>query len=118
MMNGDFGSLSYPNHSEAELDDIFQNWMGIDEYIKMTELPYDEIHHIDMHMKLLDEETLLIGEYPEGTSDGPQIEANIQYVLSNFTTKFGTPFKVVRIPQPWQQMGISHPMHTTEPLRI
>ena len=39
--NGDFGSLSYPNHSEAELDDIFQNWMGIDEYIKMTELPYD-----------------------------------------------------------------------------
>ena len=98
--NGDFGSLSYPNHSEAELDEIFQNWMGIDEYIKMTELPYDEIHHIDMHMKLLDEETLLIGEYPEGTSDGPQIEANIQYVLSNFNTKFGTPFKVVRIPQP------------------
>ena len=40
-----------------------------------------------MHMKLLDEETLLIGEYPEGTSDGPQIEANIQYVLSNFNTK-------------------------------
>jgi len=98
--SGDFGSLSYPNHSEAELDEIFQNWMGIDEYIKMTELPYDEIHHIDMHMKLLDEETLLIGEYPEGTSDGPQIEANIQYVLSNFNTKFGTPFKVVRIPQP------------------
>ena len=98
--NGDFGSLSYPNHNEAELDEIFQNWMGIDEYIKMTELPYDEIHHIDMHMKLLDEETLLIGEYPEGTSDGPQIEANIQYVLSNFNTKFGTPFKVVRIPQP------------------
>jgi hypothetical protein len=91
--SGDFGSLSYPNHSEAELDEIFQNWMGIDEYIKMTELPYDEIHHIDMHMKLLDEETLLIGEYPEGTSDGPQIEANIQYVLSNFNTKFGTPIQ-------------------------
>jgi agmatine/peptidylarginine deiminase len=98
--NGDYGSLSYPNHTEAELDEVFQSWMGIDEYIKMTELPYDEIHHIDMHMKLLDEETLLIGEYPEGTSDGPQIEANIQYVLSNFNTKFGTPFEVVRIPQP------------------
>ncbi|MGB1730402.1 MAG: agmatine deiminase family protein, partial [Crocinitomicaceae bacterium] len=48
----------------------------------------------------LDEETLLIGEYPQGLSDGPQIEANIQYVLSNFNTKFGTPFKVIRIPQP------------------
>ena len=98
--NGDFGSLNYPDHTEQELDQIFQDWMGIDEYIKMTVLPYDEIHHIDMHMKLLDEETLLIGEYPNGTSDGPQIEANIQYVLSSFTTKFGTPFKVVRIPQP------------------
>ncbi len=98
--NGDFGSLSYPDHTEAELDQIFQDWMGIDEYIKMTVLPYDDIHHIDMHMKLLDEETLLVGEYPQGTSDGPQIEANLQYVLSNFTTKFGTPFKVIRIPQP------------------
>ena len=97
---GDYGSLSYPNHTEAELDAIFQSWMGIDEYIKMTVLPYDDIHHIDMHMKLLDEETLLIGEYPQGLSDGPQIEANIQYVLSNFNTKFGTPFKVIRIPQP------------------
>ena len=65
----------------------FSSWMGIDEYIKMTVLPYDDIHHIDMHMKLLDEETLLIGEYPQGLSDGPQIEANIQYVLSNFNTK-------------------------------
>ena len=97
---GDYGSLSYPNHTEAELDAIFQSWMGIDEYIKMTVLLYDDIHHIDMHMKLLDEETLLIGEYPQGLSDGPQIEANIQYVLSNFNTKFGTPFKVIRIPQP------------------
>lgn len=39
--------------------------MGIDRYIKMDELPYDGIHHIDMHMKLLDEETLLVGEYPQ-----------------------------------------------------
>ena len=66
----------------------------------MTVLPYDDIIDIDMHMKLLDEETLLIGEYPQGLSDGPQIEANIQYVLNNFNTKFGTPFKVIRIPQP------------------
>ncbi len=63
-------------------------------------LPYDEIHHIDMHMKLLDEETLLVGEYPHGTADGPQIEANVQYVTSTFKSSFGTPYKVVRIPMP------------------
>lgn len=86
--------------SEAGVDSIMQNFMGISRYIKMTILPYDEIHHIDMHMKLLDEETLLVGQYPTGVADGPQIEANLQYVLSNFKSVFGTPFKVIRIPMP------------------
>lgn len=101
-------ALSYPNHTEMQLDAIFSSWMGIDEYIKMTVLPYDGIHHIDMHMKIIDEETLLIGEYPAGVADGPQIEANMQYVLDNFMTKFGTPYKVVRIAQPPSTSG-NHP---------
>ena len=88
------------NHSEADVDAIMQEFLGIRDYIKMTNLPYDLIHHIDMHMKLLDEETLLVGEYPEGVADGPQIEANIQYVLEQFQTSFGQPFRVVRIPMP------------------
>ncbi len=89
-----------PGMSETEVDNIMQNWMGIDRYIKMPTLPYDEIHHIDMHLKLLDEETLLVGEYPSGVADGPQIEANLQYILSNYNSVFGTPYKVIRIPQP------------------
>jgi agmatine deiminase len=88
--------------TEAQIDQILHDYMGIERYIKMTKLPYDEIHHIDMHMKLLDEETLLVGQYPEGVADGPQIEANIQYVLSNFQSSFGTPYKVIRIPMPDQ----------------
>jgi agmatine deiminase len=86
--------------TESEIDNIMQDWMGIDRYIKMPTLPYDEIHHIDMHLKLLDEETLLVGEYLSGTADGPQIEANLQYILSNYSSVFGTPYKVVRIPMP------------------
>jgi agmatine deiminase len=107
-------ALSYPNHTETELDAIFQSWMGINTYIKMTVLPYDDIHHIDMHMKIIDEQTLLVGEYPDGISDGPQIEANLQYVLDNYTTKFGTPFEVIRVPQPpstgglWPGSGASY----------
>lgn len=86
--------------NEAQIDGILSDFMGIDRYIKMTPLPHDVIHHIDMHMKMLDEETLLVGQYPAGVSDGPQIEANIQYVLSNFQSTFGTPYKVIRIPMP------------------
>jgi len=93
-------SFGTSNHSETEVDQIMQNFMGIERYIKMPTLPYDGIHHIDMHMKLLDEETLLIGEYPTGTADGPQIESNLNYVLNNFNSVFGTQYKIIRIPMP------------------
>lgn len=92
--------------TEAELDDIMQQFLGIDTYIKMVNLPYDDIHHIDMHMKLLDEETLLVSEYPEGVADGPQIEANLTYVLDNFNSVYGTPFRVIRIPSPPSTSGL------------
>ena len=75
--------------TEAQIDEIMNLFLGIDRYIKMDNLPYDGIHHIDMHIKLLDEETLLVGQYPPGVADGPQIEANLQYVLNNFQTCFG-----------------------------
>lgn len=86
--------------TEAQIDTIVKKFQGINRYIKMDPLPYDNIHHIDMHMKLLDEETLLVGEFPPNISDGPQIEANLQYVLSNFNSVYGTPYKVIRIPMP------------------
>ncbi len=97
---GDYGSLTYPNHTELEIDNLVEDYHGINRYIKMDVLPYDDIHHIDMHMKLLDEKTILVGQFPAGTSDGPQIEANINYVLSNFTNPWGDPYKIVRIPMP------------------
>lgn len=94
-----------PQHSEAEIDSVMYHFMGINRYVKMETLPYDGIHHIDMHIKLLDEQTLLVGQYPTGVSDGPQIEANLQYVLSNFNTPNGTPYRVVRIPMPPDSWG-------------
>jgi len=89
-----------PDKTEAQIDNIMQQFMGIDRYIKMPVLPYDGIHHIDMHMKLLDEETLLVGQYPDGISDGPQIAANIAEVVNNYQTAFGNQYKVVYVPMP------------------
>lgn len=94
-----------PTKTPAQIDSIMSEFMGIDRYVKMTTLPYDGIHHIDMHIKLLDEQTLLVGEYPTGTADGPQIEANLQYVLSTWMTPNGTPYNVIRIPMPPTQSG-------------
>jgi len=92
--------------TEEEIDEIYAQFMGLNTYIKMTPLLYDIINHIDMHMKLLDEETLLVGEYPDGIADGPQINANIDYVVNNFNSYFDTPLKVVRIPMPDSPSGL------------
>ena len=99
------GNVYYPDHTIEDINNTLKEFMGIDNYIIMENLPYDGIHHIDMHMKLLNEETLLIAEYPEGVADGPQIEANIQYVLENYTSAFGTPYDVIRIPSPPSSSG-------------
>lgn len=103
--SGDF-NIFYPDHTTPEIDAILEDFMGIHTYIKMPTLPYDGIHHIDMHMKIVDEETLLVGEYPNGVADGPQINANIDYILNNYVSKFGTPYHVVRIPMPDSQSGL------------
>jgi agmatine deiminase len=84
----------------AQIDQIMEDFLGLNTYIKMTVLPYDDIHHIDMHMKILDEQTLLVGKYPDGISDGPQIEANIQYVLNNYKNSYNEDYRIIRIPMP------------------
>ena len=100
--NGPSGQFNQTVKTEAQVDAIMQQFMGVipERYIKMTTLPYDAIHHIDMHMKLIDEETLLIGEFPTGQSDGPQLETNIQGIMGNYNSTFGTPYRIVRIPMP------------------
>ena len=98
--NGPNNQFGISNHDEAAVDSIMEIFMGINRYPKFENLPYDVIHHIDMHMKILDEETILFGQYPQGIADGPQIEANIQFLLSNFKTSFGTDFDIIRIPMP------------------
>jgi len=84
----------------AQVDARMNQFFGTSRYIKFTVLPYDGIHHIDMHMKLLDEERILLGEYPTGISDGPQIEANLAYLQANYNSVYGTPYKIIRIPMP------------------
>jgi agmatine/peptidylarginine deiminase len=92
-------------HDEQDIRDLMKIFFGIDRYVLWENLPYDVIHHIDMHFKLLDEETILMGQYPEGIADGPQIEANLQYLLSKYMSPFGTPYRVVRILQPPRNGG-------------
>jgi len=93
-----------PDKTEAEIDNIMQLFMGVDNYVKFRSLPYDGIHHLDMHIRLLDEETILFGAYPEGVADGPQIESNIRQLLSQESTAFGNRYNVLSLPMPPDQL--------------
>ena len=76
------------------------DYHGIDTYVKMDNLPYDGIHHIDMHMKLLDESTLLVSEYPAGVADGPQIRSEPAIRAEQFHHQMGNPIQRYPYPQP------------------
>lgn len=92
--------------TEAQIDNIMFQYQGITNYIKLDQVPFDPIDHIDMQMKLLDEQTLLVSRYPPGVADGPQIEANINYILANHQTSFGTDFKIAWIDAPPSASGL------------
>lgn len=92
--------------TETEIDDIMFQFQGINNYIKFDQTPFDPIDHIDMHMKLLDEQTILVSKYPEGIADGPQIEENMEYLINNFQTPFGTNYKIEWIDAPPSTSGL------------
>jgi agmatine deiminase len=107
--NDNGSTYTISGHNSSAVSNLMNVYQGIDQYIKMTTLPYDDIHHIDMHMKLMNEEVLLVGQFPAGSSDGPQIELNLQYIQDNYTSVFGTPFKIVRVPMPPSTSGAYAP---------
>ncbi|MEZ4984635.1 MAG: agmatine deiminase family protein [Saprospiraceae bacterium] len=49
-----------------EIEQWAQVFFGIDDYRMLYRLPFDTIHHLDMHLRLMDEETIAVGYYPEG----------------------------------------------------
>ncbi len=64
-------------------------------------LPSQPRGHIDMFMKLLDEETILVGEYVKGAAADPAVERNAER-LEALTSCYGTPYRIVRIPMTTQ----------------
>jgi agmatine deiminase len=94
-----------PEKTEAQIDSIANLFLGVKQYIKFPTLPFDGIHHLDMHMRVIDEETIFFGQYPEGIADGPQIESNINYLTEEFNTAFGNKYNIIRLPMPPDASG-------------
>lgn len=98
--NGGLSRFAHNFKSPKDIQKLVEERMGIYQYLTLPKLPFDPIHHLDMHLKFLNEETILLGQYPEGIADGDQIEANLKYLLEHFPTASGQAWKIVRIPMP------------------
>lgn len=94
-----------PGKTQNDINTVAKSFLGFDRYFILPHLPYDVIHHLDMHMRLIDEETIIIGQYPEGIADGPQIEANVDFIKNNYRTPFGNPYKIIRVEMPPDYMN-------------
>ncbi len=86
--------------TEDSLKFYFQHFLGIKNYVLLDTLPYDIIHHIDMHLKLINPSTILVGKFPDGVSDQPYISRNIQKIKKHYKTCFDTDYRFVEIPMP------------------
>lgn len=85
-----------------EIAEYAKLFFGVEDYRILSRLDYDTIHHLDMHMRILDEETIAIGEYPAGVADGPVIEENLAYIRNHYRTPYGRPYRILRLPMPPQ----------------
>ena len=78
---------------------LLDSHMGISSYVLLEQLVFGPDNHIDMYMKLLDEETILVGQYDSDSLGDEIIEENVEY-LRTLDSCYGKPYRIVRIPMP------------------
>lgn len=99
------------NYSYPDIAEIFGDYGGIDTLVLLTPMQNDGTGHIDMFCKLLNDSTIIIGEY-ETPGDGSGNNFNIlnqnAALLESLTSSTGEPFRVERIQMPPYSGGISY----------
>ncbi len=93
--------------STWEYDNTHESFNGItsSRWLDVAPLPYPGLNteHIDMFMKMLDEETILVGRFKEGDYDyglNDDIDADIAKIQTDYKTHFGRKYKIYTIPMP------------------
>ena len=95
--------------STEEYDNTHELFNGItnSRWLDVNPLPFPcpnyNTDHIDIFMKMLDEETILVGRFSEGDNDyglNDDIDANIAMIQKQCETHFGRQYKIHTIPMP------------------
>lgn len=97
----------FPAFSTQEIDAKMKTIFGGKQNINLTTLSCDGgTGHIDLYLKMIDEQTLMVSKYPDviTASDKKTIEDNLQY-LTTFKSTYNRPFRIYRIPHPTGDNG-------------
>jgi agmatine/peptidylarginine deiminase len=89
--------LEHNRGDQARIEAALRDYLGISRLVMLDRLRTGPNNHIDMYMKLLDAETILVGEYRDAPDPG--IAANVA-LLEGIAAATGRPYTIVRIPMP------------------
>ncbi len=91
-----------PTYSETALADMLSDYFSTEDFIFLEELENTGggiWGHVDMYIKIVDFETIMVSEYPDYVPDYELIESIVDS-LESLTNYFGEPYEIVRIPVP------------------
>lgn len=92
-----------PNMSVAQLEKYFADYFGMKKTVILPDMNRDGTGHVDMFSKLLDPQTIVVGEYAtpqDGAAGNFDILNRNAETLAKTTNGDGKPLKVIRIPMP------------------
>ena len=85
--------------TEAEIDQLMEDYLGISNYYKLNDPTGTYIKHIDCWAKLLDVDKYLIRSVPETHPQYDEIEEVVSYI-ETLTSAYGTPYQIYRVYTP------------------
>ena len=91
-----------PTQTHAQIDQKFEDYLGINTYHVVPDPNNTYIDHIDCWGKFLDVDKILIREVPPSHAQYDEIEATAAYYASQISS-YGTPYQVFRVYTPEDQ---------------
>ena len=100
-----------PNLTEDQLSQYFLDYYGVHKVIIAPHLINDGTGHIDMFVKIINDSTIIVGEYENQSAGYPgnyDLCNQVANQLTNETNGDGRPFNVIRMPMPPYSNGITY----------
>ncbi|HDY75147.1 MAG TPA: hypothetical protein ENH49_01350 [Candidatus Marinimicrobia bacterium] len=100
-----------PNLTVVQLEEYLLDYYGVEKVIITDHLDYDGTGHIDMFVKVINDTTVIVGEYETpsaGAGDSYNICNNVADQIANETNGNGQPYNVVRMLMPPHSGGVTY----------